>query len=461
MCFRMRVTTIRSNGLAALSYYVSSDGKAMVIDPRRDASIYYDLASNEKAEITQIFETHRNEDLVIGSLELQAIVPGAEISHSNATPFRYGDNRLTDGETFTLGMMRVTCLNTPGHTDDSMCFAVSDLAVGGSPIMVFTGDTLFVNEVGRTDLVDKRKHGEMSRKLYYSLHEKLLSLGDGVIVHPGHGAGSVCGGAIGDREISTIGFERKNNSWLKMSEDEFVESKIQQRLTLAPYFKHCEQLNTQGPPVLSAADAPQELNSELIESLLQEPNHRVLDTRLPGEFMKEHIPKTISLSLSNMGLIAGWALKPDQSFSLILENRTDLGEAWSYLVRVGFDNIVGFLANGITLWKDSCRAVDSIKSISPDYLKTNLQKRNVRVVDVREPHEFDSEHIHESISSPLTQLQDNAPSIGVETPVAAACPSGFRSTTAASILKRTGFVDVSILMGGLKAWKALGFPMES
>jgi hydroxyacylglutathione hydrolase len=456
----MRISTIRSEGIAALSYFVSSDGHGVVIDPRRDALIYYELANHEDTDIEYIFETHRNEDYVIGSLELQAMMPHAEIGHSNASPFRYGEHNLADGETFVVGKMHITCISTPGHTEDSMCYVVSDRAVGPDPIIVFTGDTLFVNEVGRTDLVDRSRHAQMSQKLYDSLHGRVLPLGDGVIVHPGHGAGSVCGGAIGEREFTTIGYERSNNIWLNMNEEDFVDSKIKQELTLAPYFKHCELVNTQGPQILSAGVAPQELDVSTLAKLLSNPDHLVLDTRPPGEFLKQHIPKSVSMSLSNMGLIAGWTLKPQQSFSLILGDRRDFGEAWSYLVRVGLDHIVGFLAGGIADWTDSGRVTNSIKSISIEDLKTQVDRREVQIIDVREPHEFELEHIKGSISLPLTQLTDTAPSLHFTTALATICPSGFRSATAASILMRSDIRDIVVPLEGFKGWKNLNLPTE-
>jgi hydroxyacylglutathione hydrolase len=456
----MRITTIRSEGISALSYFVSSEGQAIVIDPRRDASIYYEFATHEDVKIVYIFETHRNEDYVIGSLELQSMVPDAEIGHSNATSFQYGDHSLANHETFNVGKMHLTCIKTPGHTEDSMCYVVSDRAVGSDPIVAFTGDTLFVNEVGRTDLVNKNKHALMSRKLYDSLHGEILPLGDGVIIHPGHGAGSVCGGAIGDREFSTIGFERNNNVWLTMTEEDFVDSKMKQELTLAPYFKHCESLNTQGPPVLSAGVAPQELDLFSFDNFLSDSDSYALDTRPPVEFLKQHIPGTISMSLGNMGLIAGWTLKPHHNFSLILGDRGDLGEAWSYLVRVGFDNIIGFLDNGITGWIESGRATNTIRSISVDKLKTEFDNGKIQIIDVREPHEFKLEHIKGSISSPLTQLMDKASSLNFDTPIATLCPSGFRSATAASILMRNANTDVSVSLEGFKSWKVRGLPTE-
>ncbi|MFW9975109.1 MAG: MBL fold metallo-hydrolase, partial [Candidatus Thorarchaeota archaeon] len=288
----MRIRAIKSEGLEALSYFVSSGNKAMVIDPRRDADIYKNLVEKDGVEIIHIFETHRNEDYITGSLELKIIFPDARIGHSNQTNFGYGDDQLADNESFNIGKMKVTCIQTPGHTNDSICYAVADLSVGSDPIIAFTGDTLFVNEVGRTDLVDIKKHEEMSRKLYESLHEKLLPIGDGVIIYPGHGAGSICGGNIGEREISTIGFEKVNNTWLNMTEEEFVASKTHQRLTRAPYFKHCEHLNTIGPPILADLPKPKELDVEEFSQLLLEDDHRAIDTRSSSEFLQKHIPNS-------------------------------------------------------------------------------------------------------------------------------------------------------------------------
>ncbi|UCH05788.1 MAG: MBL fold metallo-hydrolase, partial [Candidatus Thorarchaeota archaeon] len=235
----MRVKTVRSTGLSHLSYFVSSDGEAFVIDPRRDVDVYLQLSTETKSEIVHIFETHRNEDYVTGSLELQHYVPDAQISHSKETDFKFGDNSLSDGETFNVGKTQVECVYTPGHTEDSMSYLVADMSVGSSPFAFFTGDTLFVNEVGRTDLVDIAKHEEMTRKMFQSLHEKVLPVGDGVVVFPGHGPGSVCGGNIGERDFSTIGYERANNPWLQMEEEDFVHARLRQSLTLSPYFMHC------------------------------------------------------------------------------------------------------------------------------------------------------------------------------------------------------------------------------
>ena len=457
----MRIRTIKSEGISALSYFVSSRGEAVVVDPRRDAAIYKRLADEENVEITHIFETHRNEDYVIGSLELKAIVPEARIGHSNQTNFQYGDDSIADGETFTIGKMSISCVQTPGHTDDSICYVVADRSVGPNPIVAFTGDTLFVNEVGRTDLVDLKKHEEMSRKLHNSLHQKLLPLGDGVIIHPGHGAGSVCGKDIGDREFSTIGFEKANNVWLGMSEDIFVESKVRQRLTRALYFKHCEHLNTIGPPVIAALPEPEELDIESFSKLLEDDGHRALDTRPPAEFLKRHIPRSISMNIKIMGWSAGWALRPEQTFSIILRNDVDdLVLAQAMLHRIGYDNIMGFLRNGVDQWSASGHETDFIEVLSLDEFSAKQTRREVVVIDVREPHEYDKERIEDSVSSPLTGLEEKAKDFTTAGFTATICPVGNRSTTAASILKHKGVDEIAVSLDGLKAWKAFDYPLE-
>ncbi|MFW9786477.1 MAG: rhodanese-like domain-containing protein [Candidatus Thorarchaeota archaeon] len=457
----MRIRTIKSEGISALSYFVSSNEEAMVIDPRRDASVYKHLADKEEVIITHIFETHRNEDFVIGSLELKNMIPTARIGHSNQTNFRYGDDSLSNNEIFTIGKMRVKCLQTPGHTNDSICYVVADMSVGTDPIVAFTGDTLFVNEVGRTDLVDKKKHEEMSRKLYNSLHEIVMPMGDGVIIHPGHGAGSVCGGDIGDREFSTIGFERINNIWLNMSEDEFVESKVKQRLTLASYFKHCEYLNTIGPPIVADLPKPTDLDVESFSKLIEEDQHRAIDTRPAAEFLERHIPGSISLGIPNMGLLAGWVLRPSQTFSIILhKERNDLEIAVSMLYRIGYDNIVGYLRNGLEQWVASGHDTASFDELSLDELGALQTRREVKVIDVREPHEFDKERIEDSVSSPLTGLEEAAEDVAFEGIITTICPRGSRATTAASILKRRGIDNIAVSLDGLKSWKEYDYPLE-
>ncbi len=456
----MRVVKIRSEGLSHLSYFVHSGNDAFVVDPRRDIDVYVKLAEENDCEIKHIFETHRNEDYVIGSLELKNRIPSARIGHSDAIDFEFGDDSIPDGETIAIGAMKITCTNTPGHTPDSMCYAVADESVSTDPIVVFTGDTLFVNEVGRTDLVDPDRTGEFAEVLYESLHEKVLPLGDHVIIHPAHGAGSVCGGDIGEREFSTIGYEKRNNKWLSMDRDEFVKHKLEQKLILSPYFKHCEKLNTIGPPLLSDRDPVRTLDVDTFEEMRNKPKHVVIDTRDPKAYLEGHIPDSISSFLGAMGMIAGWVFNPDDLFLLILSNPADMEETRSYLIRVGYDNVLGYLARGFEGWKQAGNLVSSMKNYEIPELKERLDKGGVQIVDVRQPHEYHRGTMKDSHFIPLTSIDEKMGSLEQNKEVITICPSGIRSTTAASILKRNGFEKVGVPVEGLKSWREAGLPLE-
>ncbi|MFW9979846.1 MAG: rhodanese-like domain-containing protein [Candidatus Thorarchaeota archaeon] len=454
----MKITTIRSEGLSHLSYFVSSDGEAMVIDPRRDCDVYVELATIDESDILHIFETHRNEDYVVGSLELQNLAPSARIGHSASTSFKYGDDNLHDEDTFSIGGFKVTVVHTPGHTDDCLCFAVHDYGFSDDTLLLFTGDTLFVNEVGRTDLVDKSKHEEMSRKLWYSLHEKVLPLGDGVIVYPGHGAGSVCGGAIGSRDFSTIGYERRNNVWLSMDEEEFVSNKLRQNLTISPYFKRCEKLNTDGPPLIADLDPIRLLDLSTFEHLADDSNSMILDTRPASDFARNHIPKSISMDLDNMGLFAGWILYPEYQYLFALNSPMDLEEAAGALYRVGIDSMYGYLNGGFAAWQASGKRTETLPMYSVDSIISGLSNGTFQLVDVRQPHETTSYGIEGSSFIPLTTMNELG-MLNPSLPTATICPAGVRSATGASIMKHAGIKLAGISEYGLKEWKLRGLPM--
>lgn len=253
----MFVAKVKSEGLAHISYFVGSGTDACVIDPRRDCDEYLRLAGKKEMNIRYVFETHRNEDYAIGSIEL-ANMTGAEILHGGALPFNYGRN-LMDGEEFPLGDVRIKALATPGHTYEHFCFSLIDPKAGGEPVMVFTGDALFAGDVGRTDLLGEEHRQELSGLLYDSLFDKIIPLGMGVIVCPAHGAGSVCGGNISEREDTTIGIELQSNSMLSLTREEFVAKKMKEKIERPPYFRKMEEINLNGPPLLGRLPMPRPL----------------------------------------------------------------------------------------------------------------------------------------------------------------------------------------------------------
>ena len=291
----MKLQIVKSEGLAHNSYYLSDNGEAVVIDPRRDCEIYTQLAEEECAQIKYILETHRNEDYVIGSLELQNMTE-AEIGHSNALAFKYGEHNLSDGDTLNVGNIKIKALYTPGHTNESLCY-VAYPSGSNEALMVFTGDTLFAGSVGRTDLYGKPAQPAQAEKLYSSLHEKLLPLGDHVLVYPAHGEGSVCGHGISNQEPTTIGYEKKTNPYLQLGKEEFIKKSVSTELVVPRYFKSMEELNLNGPPLLSDLSYPKPLSLQVFEEEMQQHNMTVMDTRKPYAYAGSHIPGSLSIWL--------------------------------------------------------------------------------------------------------------------------------------------------------------------
>ena len=389
----MKLQTIKSEGIAHNSYLLSDEGEAIVVDPRRDCDIYAEMAGKECAKIKYILETHRNEDYVSGSLELQNKVE-AEIGHSKGLPFKYGEHRLSDGDTLNVGSLKIKAIETYGHTNESLCYAVY-APQGDDALIVFTGDTLFAGSVGRTDLYGKTEQPIQARKLYTSLREKLLPLGDHVVVYPAHGAGSVCGRNIGGQEPTTIGYEKKNNFYLQLSADDFVTKSCSEQLVVPRYFRKMEEYNLNGPPLLSNLSDPKSLQIEEFEEEMQESRVIVMDTRMNYAFAGSHIPNSISMWLGGTSAYPGWLFDIKQYFIFVHERPSDMDIAASHLRRLGFDNICGYLCGGMAEWQQAGKPITTSGSISAPELKNKLRSGHVTLLDVREPNEWKEEGIAE------------------------------------------------------------------
>jgi hydroxyacylglutathione hydrolase len=450
--------TVKSKGLAHSSYYLSDHGEAVIIDPRRDCEIYVELAKNDCSEIRYIFETHRNEDYVIGSMELQDKT-GAEICHSKETPFTYGEHNLSDEDSFKIGRLKIESIYTPGHTIDSMCFSVYDTWSNGEPILVFTGDTLFIGDVGRTDLLGLDIWKEMSEMLYYSLHEKLLTLGDGVLLYPSHTAGSICGSLISDREMSSIGYEVKTNPQLKLNREEFVKDRLENKMLRPPYFRLMEDWNLYGPPLL---DDLSRLKAFSIEEFAQEWTKEgsiILDSREPEAFSGSHIPNSINIWLDGVSFFPGWIIGYDQNILLITERREDVETVVNYLHRIGYDNIEGYLCTRIREWRNRAKPFNKIGTLSAADAKIMVESEEAFMLDVREDHEWEDGHVKEARRIYVGFLESEAKKLPTDKPIIVTCASGVRSSIATSILKRKGFENVYNLLGGMKSWKRSGYPL--
>jgi hydroxyacylglutathione hydrolase len=455
----VRLETIKSPGIAQASYYLSDSGEAIVVDPRRDVGSYFQLAAEDCTRIQFVLETHRNEDYVSGSVELKEAV-GAEICHGKVTPFTYGDHNLTGNEVIPVGRLRVKTISTPGHTFDSFCYAVSDTRNGSEPFMVFTGDTLFIGDVGRTDLSGPEHWERLSGLLFDSIHEKLLPLGDHVLVYPAHTAGSVCGSRIGEREVSTIGWERKTNSVLRMGREDFVRNRLANKMLRPPYFRRMEEWNLNGPPPLRYVAEPRHLTIQDFETLWRQPDVTVVDTRNPDAFAASHIPGSLSIWLEGLAHYAGWVLSYEERVILVAEKREDAGGAINYLRRIGYDEVVGYLCPGIDGWRNRGKLTESFGVLTAPDLKDFLGRGSVTLIDVRDENEYASGHILGAKNMYVGHIAGMTSEISGGKPVVVICSWGGRGSLAASILRRSGIREVFNLLGGMNSWISLGYPVE-
>ena len=455
----MNLKIIKSEGLAQNSYYLSSEEEAIVIDPRRDCEIYLQLANQDCAEIKYILETHRNEDCVVGSLELQNMTR-AEIGHSNALPFKYGEHNFSDGDSVHFGSVKIKVLHTQGHTNESLSY-IAYTSGRNEPLMAFTGDTLFAGSVGRTDLYGKTCQPYQAEKLYSSLHEKLLPLGEHVLVYPAHGEGSVCGHSISGQEPTTIGYEKKTNPYLQIGKEEFVQKAVNDELIVPRYFKMMEELNLNGSPLLSELSYPKPLSLLEFEEEMQDQNMIVMDTRLPYAFAGSHIPKSLSMWLGGTSVYPGWLLDTNQHIVFVHERPSDIDLVAPRLRRLGFDNMCGYLCGGINEWQENGKSLSSFGTLSATELKDKLTKSEVALLDVREPSEWKDEGFIEGAERIFfADLPEKIEMVPKDKPLAVTCSVGNRSSIAISILEQKGFKNLSNVLGGTTAWTKLEYPMK-
>jgi hydroxyacylglutathione hydrolase len=452
----VKLKTVKSEGIAHNSYFLADGNEAAVIDPRRDCQIYTHLAQKECAKIRYILETHRNEDYVIGSFELQNMTD-AEICHSNALPFKYGDQNLTDGDTLTIGNLKIKALYTPGHTNESLCYAINR-SNQREALMAFTGDTLFAGSVGRTDLYGKEAQPTQAGKLYASLHEKLLTLGDHITIYPAHGAGSVCGHGISDQDSSTIGYEKATNPYLQLDLEAFIQRAMNEDMLVPPYFRKMEEYNLNGPPLLRGLPAPEPLGIADFEQQRGQTDTAVVDTRRPPAFAGTFIPGSLSLWMGGTSAYPGWILDYDQKILFVHERKSDMNTVAAHFWRLGFDNLLGFLCPGISDWQESGRPISHLGTLSASELRVRLEGNDLWIVDVREPSEWKEGYIQGAERLFFGHLADKTNSLPRDKPVAVICSVGQRSSTGASILKKKGFEEVYNVIGGMTAWTKLGYP---
>jgi len=453
----MFLKKIKSDGIAHLSYMVGSGGSAAVIDPRRDIDEYLRAARDESVNITHIFETHKNEDYVIGST-LLADKTGAEIYHGRQFDFQYG-SPVSDGDTFEVGGLVLRVIETPGHTFESISLALFDTEFGEKAIGVFTGDTLFIGDVGRTDFYPDRAR-EVAGLLYDSIFEKILPLGDQTLLYPAHGAGSVCGSGMAAREFSSLGYERMYNPVLqKHSRDEFIDYKVNEHHDQPPYFRMMEKLNREGPPLTELPQVLRALTPDQFHQHRQD-GMQAVDTRSPEAFGGASIPASIGIPHKMLPAFAGWLLTYDSPIGLIVESADHLDTAVRHLYRLGYDNIAGYLAGGLHKWQAQGRPYQSIPAVHAASVEKMIEDdEHFILLDVRSEQEFDSGHLPGALNVYVGQLRDRISEVPADRSVVTFCDSGRRASIAASILKAEGFDDVRNCLGSMQACRSIGCEM--
>jgi hydroxyacylglutathione hydrolase len=457
----MKIEQIYTGCLAQGAYYIESNGEAVIIDPLREVQPYLDRAAGDGAKIKYVFETHFHADFVSGHLDLAKKTGATIVYGPNAQP-RFDAHIATDGETFKAGDLTFVALHTPGHTMESTCYLLRDKA--GNDQAVFTGDTLFIGDVGRPDLAQKSDLtiAGLAGYLYDSLRNKLMPLADDVTVYPAHGAGSACGKNMSAETVSTIGAQKAVNYALRanMTKEEFIGEVTGGLLAPPKYFPQNVRLNKEGYTSLDTVmqRSTQALSPKAFEEAVNATGALILDVRNREDFAQGFIPNAIFVGLD--GTFAPWvgALIADVSQPLALvvpEGQEE--EAITRLSRIGFDHVVGYLKGGFEAWKKAGKEVDSIRSMPAGELAVALETYGPEhLVDVRRPGEYAAEHVKDAVSMPLDYINDFMGDLDQDGKYFIYCATGYRSLIAISILKARGFGDLADVRGGFEAMQESG-----
>ena len=448
----MYIEQLYTNCLAEAAYYIESEGEAAIIDPLRETEPYIELAKKRGASIKYVFETHFHADFVSGHIDLSKKV-NAPIVYGPKAKTHYDVINATDGQEFKLGKVKFSVLHTPGHTPESSCFLLFD--ENGQEHAVFSGDTLFVGDVGRPDLLDGvMTREELASMMYDSLNKKIKTLPDSVIVYPAHGPGSACGKNIGKETYSTIGEQKKFNYALKdMSREEFIE-KVTEGIQPPPlYFFEDARINKMGynpiDQVISANKKP--LSAAEFRKAVED-GALILDTRNPDDFERGFISGSLNIGLNGQYAVwVGTLIDINRPLVLITEAEKE-GEAILRLARVGYENVVGYLSGGVQAWPEKLDGINSIAAADV----ASYVKKGIDVMDVRKPGEWSISHIKGAEFLPLSEMPDNLETLDKGKPYLVHCAGGYRSMIACSLMKQKGFTRVTNVYGGFGAMITAG-----
>jgi glyoxylase-like metal-dependent hydrolase (beta-lactamase superfamily II)/rhodanese-related sulfurtransferase len=459
----MRIEQIYTGCLAQGAYYIESNGEAAVVDPLREVSPYLEKAKKDGARIKYVFETHFHADFVSGHIDL-AKASGATIVYGPTAAPAFEAHTAKDGEVFKLGNISIEVIHTPGHTMESSCFLFRDEA--GKPVGLFSGDTLFIGDVGRPDLAQKVKaeltQEKLASHLYDSLRNKIMPLADDIIVYPAHGAGSACGKNMSKETTDTLGNQKKTNYALNpaLTREAFIQEVLTGLVAPPAYFPLNVLMNIKGYDSIDEVlkRGQHKLSAAAFEAAANETGALVLDTREAEAFAKKFIPNSINIGID--GSFAPWVgtLIPDikQQILLVTEPGRE-EEVVTRLARVGYDYCIGYLEGGIEAWEKAGFETDSIQVVSADELaQRKASNKDLHILDVRKKSEYDSEHVLEAENAPLDFINDALPKIRKDETYYVHCAGGYRSMIFVSTLRARGYDNLVDVKGGFKAIKESG-----
>ncbi|OAQ38297.1 MBL fold metallo-hydrolase [Pedobacter psychrophilus] len=457
----MKIEQIYTGCLAQGAYYIESDGEAAIVDPLRETAPYIEKAKQNNVKIKYVFETHFHADFVSGHVDL-AQKTGAEIVYGPTAETGFDAHIAKDNEEFKVGKIIIKALHTPGHTPESTTYLCLD--ENEKPYCIFTGDTLFIGDVGRPDLAQKSTETTpeaMAAALYDSLREKIMPLPNDVIVYPAHGAGSACGKNMSKETFDTLGNQKETNYALSdISKSDFIKELTTNILPPPQYFPKNAKMNKEGIDTMDEVfeRGLNALSPDEFELAANTTGALILDVRSPEDFSNGFIPNAIFIGLD--GSFAPWvgALVTDlkQPLLLVVEDGRE-EETVKRLARVGYDFTMGYLKGGMLAWKKAGKEIDKVKTISADELKNLKDKKNLQVFDVRKPSEFEAEHLKITENQPLDFINDWTNNFDKQKPYYLHCAGGYRSMISSSILKARGFEDIINVNGGFAALKDAGF----
>lgn len=452
----MQIEQIYTGCLAQGAYYIVSNGEAAIIDPLREVQPYLDRLERDKVKLKYIFETHFHADFVSGHLDLSKET-GAPIIYGPTAKPEFEAIIATDGQEFSIGNIKIKALHTPGHTMESTTYLLID--ENGEKHAIFSGDTLFIGDVGRPDLAQKAAHmtqEQLAATLFHSLRDKIMTLPDDVIVYPAHGAGSACGKNMSKETVSTIGNQKQTNYALRadMTEAEFIKEVTEGLLPPPAYFGMNVAMNKKGYESFDVVlnHGMRAIDVKDFESVVEDTGALILDTRKNGVFAKGFIPQSINIGIE--GDFAPWvgALIGDVKQPIILVTETGQEEeSVTRLSRVGFDNLVGHLEGGFDAWENAGKEIDTINRITAEEFADKVKIGESNIIDVRKESEYCAEHVNDAYSKPLAYINDWINDLDPKKPYFIHCAGGYRSMIAASILQARGFRNFEEIEGGFKS----------